>query len=353
MPAERDLIPADVHQPSYNVIDHFTGVETQVFGVVICGVPHGETGFRQEWLRLKAVEICDKIELISKSVATSDPHCSAAVTVLSLQTLADFILATNYPSDTEHFVLAIDAALEKAFARSYGVNLLDPNQCHPPNSNPLDQNFIPDRAKLRSSRGGAAIRPLADRQLFFNSMCNVIPQLIDHKDSTGNTTPGLFPSLSNILGAGSFDHDNGETRWRQFLGTGSQAAAEFSSEYEKGKAIHATLVSQTNHAPDSEKQRSIFDQTVDGFGFGIKKIHKAIQDERQLLKHIILTERAQNLPIVDIRRMAFIANGTDSFARQFLGTTPVADTPFTPSEYTTAVALHMGGPNRSHKESCR
>ena len=136
----------------------------------------------------------------------------------------------------------IDAALEKAFARSYGVNLLDPKQCHPPNSNPLDQNFIPDRAKLRTSRGGAAIRPLADRQLFLNSICSVVPQLIDHKDSTGNTTPGLFPSLSDILGAGSFDH----TRWRQFLNSGSQAAAEFSSEYEKGKATHAALVSQTN-----------------------------------------------------------------------------------------------------------
>ena len=47
--------------------------------------------------------------------------------------------------------------------------------------------------------------------------------------------------------------------------------------------------------------------------------------------------------------MAFIANGTDSFARQFLGTTPVADTPFTTSEYTTAVALHMGVPIQAIK----
>ena len=243
----------------------------------------------------------------------------------------------------------IDAALETAFARRYGVNLLDPKQCHPPNSNPLDENFIPDRGKLRSSRGGAAIRPLADRQLFLNSICNVVPQLIDHKDSTGNTTPGLFPSLSDILGVGSFDHDNAETRWQQFLISGSQAAAEFSREYEMGKATHAALVIQTNQKPDSEKQRSIFDQTVEGFGFGIKKIHKVIQDERQLLKHIILTERAQNLPIDDTRRMAFIANGTDAFARQFLGTIPVADTPFTPSEYTTAVALHMGVPIQAIK----
>jgi hypothetical protein len=42
--------------------------------------------------------------------------------------------------------------------------------------------------------------------------------------------------------------------------------------------------------------------------------------------------------------MAFVANGAEPFARQFLGTTPVADTPFTLSEYTMAVALHMGVP---------
>ena len=42
--------------------------------------------------------------------------------------------------------------------------------------------------------------------------------------------------------------------------------------------------------------------------------------------------------------MAILVNGVDSFARQFLGSTPVADTPFAPNEYTTAVALHMGVP---------
>ncbi len=47
--------------------------------------------------------------------------------------------------------------------------------------------------------------------------------------------------------------------------------------------------------------------------------------------------------------MAFIANGTDAFARQILGTIPMADTPFTPSEYTTAVALHMGVPIQAIK----
>ena len=138
-----------------------------------------------------------------------------------------------------------------------------------------------------------------------------------------------------------------ETRWQHFLSTGSQAAAEFRNEYDKGKAIHAALAIQTNQTTDSDSPRSTFDQTADEFGFGIKKIHKTIQDERQNLKHLILASRAHSLPINDIWRMAFLANGADPFARQFLGTTPVADTPFTPNEYTTAVALHMGFQSKS------
>lgn len=55
-----------------------------------------------------------------------------------------------------------------------------------------------------------------------------------------------------FLRKGEKNTHNGETRWRQFLGSGSQAAAEFSSEYETGKSTHATLVCQTNQEPDSE-----------------------------------------------------------------------------------------------------
>jgi hypothetical protein len=65
--------------------------------------------------------------------------------------------------------------------------------------------------------------------------------------------------------------------------------------------------------------------------------------------HVILANRAHSLPVTDIRRMVFLANGADPFAHQFLGTTPVADTPFTPNKYTTAVALHMGVPVQAQK----
>ena len=130
----------------------------------------------------------------------------------------------------------IDAALERAFTKSHGTNLLDSDAAQ---QNPM---FTSNRAKLRSSNGGAAIRPLANHQLFLSSMCNVVPQLIDHADSEGNITPGLFPSLESVVGKRSFDHANNDNRWAIFLASGSTAAEEFASEYNKTRAGSYTMV---------------------------------------------------------------------------------------------------------------
>ena len=306
--------------------------------------PLGKVEFRREWLRLKSNEISDNIEKISKNVAIFDPHCGSAITVYSLQSLSDFVLATNYPSDTTVFIATVDAALRNAFARSLGTDLLDPEQCQPANSDLSDPSFVPDRAKLRTSMGGASIRPLADRQLFLSSICGVLPQLIDHTDATGNITPGLFPSLSTTLGVNSFDDANKASRWNYFLSSESKLAAEFSSEYNKGKEVITTLINQLHLPAGADRPSSIFDEPIEGFGYGIRKIHKAIQDERQKIRRQLITDRALTLQSDDPRRMAFLANGTDPFARHLLGTLPVAAVPFTAQEWTTAVALHMGVP---------
>jgi len=343
-PQDRELVPAGVSQPSFRITDAETGSEIEVFGVEVCGAPLGETGYRREWLRLKSIEISDKIDKISNSVATIDPHCSTAITVYSLQSLADFVLATNYPSETVEFVNTVDEALKRAFTKSHGMNLQDPEQSKPPGSEHPDPSFISDRSRLRTSKGGAAIRTLSNRQLYLSSLCGVIPQLIDHADSKGNIIPGLFPTLVSVLGAGSFDDVNSDSRWSTFLASGSRAATEFSAEYSKGKALHAAIIDQLKQPLGAEQPSSIFDTPVEGFGYGIKKVHKAIQDERQQLQLQALTKRALELPVDDPRRMAFLANGTDLFARQLLGTLPHADVPFTSAEWATSVALHMGVP---------
>ena len=63
---------------------------------------------------------------------------------------------------------------------------------------------------LKLKHGGLGFRPLSDRFLFLNSLCNTMPLTIDRKDEKGNITKGLWNSLSGILGAGSFNVANKE-----------------------------------------------------------------------------------------------------------------------------------------------
>ncbi len=76
-------------------------------------------------------------------------------------------------------------------------------------------------------------------------------------------------------------------------------AAEFSSDYAKGKEMHTALISQINLPAGTDRPASIFGQHIEELGFGIKKFHKGIQNERQMLKSQLIGDRARNLPAED------------------------------------------------------
>jgi hypothetical protein len=340
-PEERALIPPDVQQPFYPYLDN-EGVEAFAYGIEVCGIPLGDKEYISSWLREKADEIAEKIRYVSTRAASVDPHSCNAINTYSLQSLCDYIMATNLPSETVAFARTVSEALEEAYSLSLGSNLLGPTLI-PPIDAVTDSVFIRDRLKLRSSKGGGGIRILSDREHFLNSLCLVLPQLIDRTNDDGNVTKGLFPKLSTVLGAGSFDSVNSDNRWSPFLASGSEIAAEFASEFLKGKHIH--MAATDSLTPQLQpRPASIYDTPLQGFGAGLKKVQKLIQDERQDLLFQLLTQRALALPTSDPRRMAFLANSKDPFATKLLGSLPHPDVRFDAREWTTAVALHLGVP---------
>ena len=68
------------------------------------------------------------------------------------------------------------------------------------------------RTHLKVKNGGLGFRTLLDRFLLLNinSLCKTMPLAMDRKDEKGNITKGLWNSLSEVLGAGSFDAANKE-----------------------------------------------------------------------------------------------------------------------------------------------
>ena len=332
-PSEREKIPPTVKQPSYTMNDG-----TLTYGMEIVGAPFGDKEFQARWLEEKGHDIARQIKLVATCTALIDPHSGTAITLYSLQTQADFVMSTNLPSMTVRFAEIVDAAIIDAFAKTLGSDLLAINDTL------TDPSFVPDRAKLRTAHGGAGIRLLHDSEPFLNTINNVVPQFIDKQDADGNITPGIFPTLINVLGPGSFDQGNENTRWTAFL-TSGEIGAEFRAQHEKGKVKHGELINglQQLHIPGSENLVSIFDIPVEQFGTQIKKLQRAIRDELQNLKFLQLQHRAGQLPIDDQRRIAFFANSLDVFSNQLIGM-PHYNVLFTPEEYKAAIAMKFGLP---------
>ena len=243
--------------------------------------------------------------------------------------MSEFIMSTNLPSETTEFANQIDEAMQKAFSLSHGQNL----QANAPPSETFntDPTFTSDRATLRAKHGGAAIRPLKQREHFMNCIAKVMNQLTDKIGPSGEVTKGLFPSLQNYLGE----------NWLQTAGRG-QIATEYLSEYNRGKMIHDNLLNLVRHLLPGDFI-SIYNHTPEEFQT-LNQLQRKIQDERHTLRSLDLTRRATNLPADDPRRMAFFANGKDPFASQLFSRLPDKNIHFSANEWTTAVACHMGAP---------
>ena len=276
--------------------------------------------------------------MVATSTAQIDPHSGTAITLYSLQAQADFIMGTNLPSMTIQFANIVNAAVREAFALNLGSDVLANDNTLP------DPSFVADRSQLRTSRGGLGIRILNEYGAFLNVINNVIPQFSDKRDAEDNFTPGIFPTLTNVLGPGSFDQGNEATRWTAFMNSG-EIGTEFRGQIENAKSKHREIINNLQHhqVPGSEHLTSIFDIPVEQFAAETKKLQRAIRDEHQTLMFLQLQHRAGKLPITDQRRIAFFANSTDVFANQLIGM-PHCKVQFTPDEYITSIAMKLGLP---------
>ena len=106
-----------------------------------------------------------------------------------------------------------------------------------------------------------------------NYLNNILPQAIDRVDENRNLIKGLWNSLSNHLGAGSFDDTNKDQRWAGFHSSQSSFASDHQSQIRPDKNRH--FESHTTLAVDPP-EGGIFTASESCFGYGIKELHKAI-----------------------------------------------------------------------------
>jgi hypothetical protein len=115
-------------------------------------------------------------------------------------------------------------------------------------------------------------------------------------------------------------------------------------EYERATAINLELRSRIVLAAGEVLPVSIFDGAIEGLGADISKLHKRVMEECDAFRFRDLSQRAVNLPVMDLRRMAFYANSNYSLSKSLFSGLPVPNIKFMQTEWSTAVGLHFGIP---------
>ena len=180
---------------------------------------------------------------------------------------------------------------------------------HPPRVPLL--SFTEERVVLKTKHSGLGFRPYKHRYLLLNSLNNVLPQAIDRLDSHGNLIKGLWNSLSTVLGAGSFDDANKDQCWTAFHASNLSFASDHGTNMlSSGFATEGVCASDHQSLICLVKNRhfeshttlafeppegGIFAASDSCFGYGIKKLHKAIQDKLRDLDYQIVQSLAYSM----------------------------------------------------------
>ena len=196
-------------------------METGARGIVICQCPVGEKLFCQASLEHKFTRICSVIENSCSTLLLKDKHAAYQALLFSYQARFDYYLSTNPPSLTDPLAEVVDTCLMGMLERIASVPLFQPAAPGTPFA-----TLMRERVSLRNKDSGLGFRPISKRFLFLNCINLTMPQALDRKNKKGAIAPGIWNSLSRILGAHSFDEVNGATCWRFWQNSGSPLAAE-------------------------------------------------------------------------------------------------------------------------------
>jgi hypothetical protein len=242
-----------------------------------------------------------------------------SVTYFSSLSLADYVCSTNRPSQTRLFRARIDTALRAAYKLVVGLNDLDPAG-HDKDLHEVPE-FTRDLFGLKITQGGGGFCLLSERMNFLNCLNNILPQILNIFLVMGPVVSNDFwTSLSDWIGANSFDHANKAKRWKKFFSnTDSVIARLFKSEIDRVTRLWLNALHLLGQDPDKETKSPFYNRLGVGklsFGVGIQKLQKACFDDIERLRFRLITQRAQALPLDDPSRMAFFGRYGDRSARQ-------------------------------------
>jgi hypothetical protein len=156
-------------------------------------------------LQTKFQQKCSAIKKSPDALSSVDRHAAYQALLFSFQARFDFWFSTLPLNQTRPHDGPIQACLNGILRGTKSICGHDPFASL---ANCPDPAFVSDRISLKCSHGGLGIRPFSRRAFLLNGLNCSLPQMLDRIGDNGVVTPGLWDSLSIIIGAGSFDTAN-------------------------------------------------------------------------------------------------------------------------------------------------
>ena len=106
----------------------------RAYGIIGCGAAVGDDAFIADFLLRKQLELCGNTETgepgtiksVTENLAVRSAQCAHAAIFYSLQSRVDYLVAVHLPEHTQQLAAATDEALRKAYARTFGADMLNP-----------------------------------------------------------------------------------------------------------------------------------------------------------------------------------------------------------------------------------
>ena len=162
-----------------------------------------------------------------------------------------------------------------------------------------------------------------------------LSQAIDRTNEEGVVTTGLWNSLSSILA-------NKDTCWATFHDSGTSLADDHKTLINRAKdRYYESLTVLSEDLPDT----GLLVKPAVGFGYGIPKLHSAVQNDLRGLEFKRFLSLSSDLPSDDQRALSFIRTHDYKFANAFpLAFPQDIYSRFGNTEFTIAIARKFGLP---------
>jgi hypothetical protein len=334
------LKPSTMEEPFIEFIKP-DGSVGKSHGIHICSVAIGEELYVADYLRTTTTSICTRIVETATLLSQRDAHAASAVFNYSLNSRADYMMMTHLPSETAAVGRDIDDALRQAHSVIASFDILDPAGLI---ANQPDPSFTRDRFCTSIKYGGGGFRPQEQRLQFLSCINGIMPRMIRRTDGLGSHTPGLWESLTDVIGPGSFDPGKEDSRWEALYASNSAFGRDIKLEWQRLQARQAALIAQLPQASVPQTPTLL---SVDAarFGAGVQQLQKEISAVLSSLQSKLLLHRACQLPRDDQRRMAFLACLKQPTTRALLEGLPNPSVLLSSVEFREALASMFGSPS--------